>query len=174
MVLSKEEEQELIERVKEDPYFLRRIETQTETICLEAVERNGSALKYVKKQTPELCFKAVKENGWALEYVEKQTFKICLEAVKEDGYLLGLVGEKTEEMKLTSLFDDFESYDSDELEHFYEMLDPNENEINLIYELLERWDYQLPSYREIRLKLALDEIRLTESPYHILDQLYHH
>ena len=174
MVLSKEKEQEYIEKINKNPIFLKEIEDQTEVICLEAVERNGSALKYVKKQTPELCFKAVKEDGWALEYVEKQTFKICLEAVKEDGYLLGLVGEKTEEMKLTSLFDDFESYDSDELEHFYEMLDPNENEINLIYELLERWDYQLPSYREIRLKLALDEIRLTESPYHILDQLYHH
>lgn len=174
VALSKEQEQEYIKKVKKNPFFLKEIEDQTEAMCLEAVERNGSALKYVKKQTPELCFKAVKEDGWALEYIEKQTSKICLEALKEEAYVLGLIGEKTKEMKLTSLFNDFESYDSDEFEHFYEMLDTDENEINSIYKLLERWDCQLPSYQTVRLKLAVGEIELNQSPYHVLEQLYYH
>ena len=39
MRLSKEKERELIEKVKENPYALEDIETQTEAICLEAIKK---------------------------------------------------------------------------------------------------------------------------------------
>ena len=75
-------------------------------------------------------------------------------------------------MKLLSLFDDFQFCDSYEIDQFYKKIDTPTMEINLIYGLLEQWDYQLPSYQTIRSKIALNEIDLSNSPYHVLDQLY--
>ena len=193
MILSKEKEQEYIEKVKKDPIFLKEIEDQTEVICLEAVRRYGQVLEYVKEQTPELCLKAVKRDGWALEYVKDQTPEICLEAVKENIYALQFVKEKTlkicseavkqskwalqfvkeqtEEMKLMSLFNGYEPLD--EFDNFYDLIEAPTTEMNFIYALLKNSrEYQLPSYQKTRLKLALKQIRLTDSPYHVLEQLY--
>ena len=175
MVLSKEKEQELIEKVKRNPLSLGDIETQTEAICLEAVKQDGIALMYVQKPTDELCLVAVQRNGLALEYVKKQTPQICLEAVKEDGCALEFVEEQTEEIKLISLFGDYLYCDLDGLYDFYKENETTRTEVSLIYELLKNSrEYQTPSYQETRLKLALKQIRLTDSPYHVLEQLYHH
>ena len=174
MALSKEKEQAYIEKVKTDGCALEQIEEQTEAICLEAVKNIGGALKYVKEQTEAICLEAVKQDGLALEYVKDQTPEICLEAVKESGWALEYVNKKTEELKLTSLFDDFGFGGLDGLDMFYNTIVPLTNEMTLIYELLERWDGQLPSYQTVRLKLAVGEIELNQSPYHVLEQLYYH
>ena len=171
MILSKEKEQELIEKVKRNPLSLGDIETQTEAICLEAVKRDGWALEYVKKQTPELCLAAVRKNIYALQFVKEKTLKICSEAVKQSKWALQFVEKQTEEMKLMSLFDDY--HPLDEFDNFYDLIEAPTTEMDFIYALLKNSrEYQLPSYQETRLKLALKQIRLTDSPYHVLEQLY--
>lgn len=173
LALSKKKEQEYINKIKGEGWTLEQIEEQTELICLEAVKQNGRALRLVENQTEQICWEAAKEDGWSLEYVKNQTAKVGLEAVKESGWALEYVNMKTEEMKLASLFDDFQSCDSDELEDFYEFIDTPTSEMALIYGLLEQWGYQLPSYRFIRSQLVNQEICLNDSPYHVLDCLYY-
>ena len=195
MALSKEKEQEYIERVRMDGNELQSIDEQTEEvclegvkkngrvlemienktcdICLEAVKQNGLALTYVDKQTNEICFDAMRRNGFALRYAKEKSHKLSLEAVKQNGYALDCVVNQTEEIKLMSLFDDFRSCDLDELNDFYKAIDNPTKEMNLIYQLLEGYqDYHLPSYQETRLKLTLKEMDWDASPYLVLDQLY--
>ena len=205
MVLSKEEEQELIERVKEAPYFLRHIETQTEAICLEAVKRNawvlyyvknqteqicleavkqsGMTLEHVKKQTPEICLEAVKQNGLALEYVQEQTDEICLEAIKQNQWALYYVNNQIEELCLTALYGGKGTYDGcledltgDYTTHddvkLYGFIKSPTTEMKEVNEILKKNNFS--SYRQTRAQLVNKEISLTDSPYHVLEQLHHY
>ncbi len=63
-------EQKLICEVNKDPFILKNIENQTESICLAAVRKDGWALKYVKDQTERVCLEAIKENIEALFFGE--------------------------------------------------------------------------------------------------------
>ena len=175
MALSKEKEQEYIEKVKKDPMFLTEIETQTEAICLEAVKQKGWALEYVKEKTPEICLEAVKQNGMALEYVNEQTHRICLEAIKENGWSLEYIEEQTEELTLASfpnLSRMYQEWDLWNYSSFFKLLKNPTQEITSLYNLLEYWEERWPSYREIRSKLATGELTVHQSPYHVLDCLY--
>ena len=205
MVLSKKEEQELIERVKENPYFLRHIETQTEAICLEAVKHDGLALEYVQEQTYEICLEAVRQNGEALFYVIKHTKDLCLEAIKNDGRALGFVKNQTEELCLeaikqnqwalyyvnnqieelclTALYGGKGTYDGcledltgDYTTHddvkLYGFIKSPTTEMKEVNEILKKNNFS--SYRQTRAQLVNKEISLTDSPYHVLEQLHHY
>ena len=56
-------EQELLEKVKKNPWYLKQIpeELQTEEICLEAIKRNPDALDFVKQEylTKEMLLIAI-------------------------------------------------------------------------------------------------------------------
>ena len=96
--MNKELEQELIDKVKKDPFSLKNIKDQTEAICLAAVKQNGNILKKVKYKTHNICLEAVRENGNALRYVDHQTKDICLAAVRNNGYALQYVKNQIEEI----------------------------------------------------------------------------
>ena len=173
MALSKKKEQEYIEKVKQDGFYLKRIlKNQTREICLAAVRRNGMALQFVKEQTEEICLEAVKQKGSALKYVKNQTPEICLEAVKSNGRALEYTEEQTEELMLISLFGHYRFYEPYEIGCLDKKYENQTDEIKLIYGLLKQWNYRLPSQQTIRLKLTLNEINQNQSPYHILHQLY--
>ena len=83
------------------------------------------------------------------------------------------VEEQTEEIKLMSLFGKYDHLD--EFGDIYDLIEAPTTEMSFIYELFKNSrEYQIPSYQETRLELALKQIRLTDSPYHVLEQLYHH
>ena len=151
MNVLKDWEQETIEILKKDPMLLKDIKTQTEVVCLEAVKRNGSALLYVKNRTEMICLEAVKEKWSVLEYVENQTEEMCLEALFSEGVYKG------------------EEFDEED-EPIYEFIQSPTEEMTRIKEILMKT--KLKSYRQIRSRLANQEISLTDSPYHVLEQLY--
>lgn len=86
MCTNEQKYQEHLQKVKEDPFYLKYMpkDEQTEELCLTAVQENGWALAYVQEQTPTICLEAVRQDGWALQYVQQQTHKLCLEAVREN------------------------------------------------------------------------------------------
>lgn len=176
LVLPKEKERWLIEKVKGNPMLLRNIEIQTDEICLEAVKQNGDSLRYVKNQTPVICLESVKEYGHALRYVQKPTPKICLEAVKENHWALHRVRVQTEEMCLIALYNDSGIYDADSYDldpediMLYEFIESPTKEMEAVNKILENHEFK--SYRETRYRLANNEIGLNDSPYHVLKQLY--
>ena len=102
-VLTKDQEEEYIKKVKKEPLFLKEIETQTEAICLAAVSKMGKALKYVKNQTPEICMAAVKRSGKAIQYVKNQTEELCLEAMKKSPMSLEFVENQTDDICLEAI-----------------------------------------------------------------------
>ena len=75
--------EEVLEIIRQEPYLLHDVQTQTSELCLEAVRRTGLSLFYVKHQTPEICFEAVKQNATALRYAKEQTLEICLVALSQ-------------------------------------------------------------------------------------------
>lgn len=193
MALSKKKEQEYIEKVKRDGRYLNRIKkNQTEAICLVAVKQDGWVLKFVKKPTEEILLEAirnykvpfgsvlegivnptenlywiaVKEDGLELEYVKNQTLKICLEAVKRCGWALEYVENQIGEVCLVALLQDSRSY---------KYIESPTKEMQYLHSTIQKkWKNGLPSYRVIRSKLTVGEIDLTDSPYHVLEQLCSH
>ena len=74
MALSKKKEQEYIEKVKQDGFYLKRIlKNQTREICLEAVKRCGWALEYVENQIGEVCLVALLQDSRSYKYIESPT-----------------------------------------------------------------------------------------------------
>ena len=192
MTLSKEREQEYINMVRENPYFLKKVETQTPKICLEAVKENGRALQYVKNQTEEICLTAVKQNGRSLVYVKDQTEKICLEAIKESGralrYVLNqtdkicletikedvgalrYIKNQTEEICLRALFENNVYGDTDIVYQIYVRIQSPTTEMKKVERIL-RKGHLLP-YRQIRYQLVNGELEVNDSPYHVLEKMY--
>lgn len=72
---------EIIKKLKEDPYYLEYVEHQDEELCLIAVQRNGFALQFVKKQTEKICLEAIKQTGSALKFVQNQTPQFCIDVL---------------------------------------------------------------------------------------------
>ncbi len=104
--MNKESELKLIKQVKADPFSLKYIKNQTETICLEAVKKEWLALRHVKDQTEQICLAAVKDYGLSLLYVKNQTEAICLAAVKQDAGALDYVKNQTEAICLEAIRQD--------------------------------------------------------------------
>jgi hypothetical protein len=112
-------------KVKKDPWFLREaliqntaiclaavsanghtlkhVKNQTEAICLAAVKNSGMALVFAKNQTPEICLAAIKSAPEAFAYVKNQTEEICTEAIKKEGWLFNLVKDQTVELCILAL-----------------------------------------------------------------------
>lgn len=184
-----ERECNLVEFVRKDGLFLARIQDQTPELCLEAVKENGLALKFVKYQTEEICLAAIKQYSGALEYVKEQTPEICLEALKQNGMLLGIIKEQTPAMCMEAvkqcgyalMYVEDQTVDLC-LEAIWNKVSSYEyakcvnKEITQLYSLLR--DIQAsnssPSYRNIRYQLVRRKTNLNRSPYHVLEQLYHH
>lgn len=84
--ISEINEQDLIQLVNKNGYYLKYIDknNQTERICLAAVKQYSFSLKFVKNQTEKICLEAVKNNGYSLKYVLNKTEKIILEAYKQN------------------------------------------------------------------------------------------
>ena len=61
-----------LEKVKQNPYYLRCVKEQTLEMCLVAVQKDWRALQFVKNQTPEICMEAVRQDWRAFEYVENK------------------------------------------------------------------------------------------------------
>lgn len=176
MKISQKTEEKYLEKVRANGLYLKRLKkSQTPAICLEAVKQNGLALMYVENQTHDICLEAVKQNPLVLTYVKEQTSKICLEAIKEDALVLIDVNHPTEEMMMSSLLGllQDESFDRRNYRQFYELIKNSTEEIQLIYELLERLRDKNYSYRWIRHQLVIGQLSKRRSPYHVLECLYH-
>lgn len=171
--LSKEKEQELIEKIKVGVLSLRDVETQTEAICLAAMERDGEELVYVKHRTEKICFEAVRNRGETLMYMEEKTPRICLEAVKQDGWALEWVKERSEEICLASSLNLYGGWKYLDYETFFNLLGSYNDESISMSRLLNYWNTELPSYRSIRRLIAQGEIKVDKSPYHVLERLYY-
>lgn len=93
----KNSEQNIILQLKEDGYYIEKIEKTPER-CMIAVKQNGSALRVIPEDmhTYELCLQAVQQAGEAIKYVSKKIIneELCLIAVKNDGMALKLVPSK--------------------------------------------------------------------------------
>lgn len=93
--MTREQELDIIEKIKTGEIEFKDVDEQTEDICVAAIEFLGCNLAYVKEQTERLCFLAINTHDNTLKYVRNQTEEMCLEAVGFDPYDLRYVHNQT-------------------------------------------------------------------------------
>ena len=180
-----------LEAVKENGWALKFVKEQTEEICLTAVKRSGWALEYVKNKTKNLCLEAIRRNGPAIRFVPEQTPDLCWEAIQQDPTTLGMIQKPTQKLCLeavkknamvlesvrtfelfSSMFDElgliasFQAYQPHLASHLWTQ------EMDEIKQFIHQaWNDETVSYQNIRLQLALGQLKLNQSPYHVLEHL---
>lgn len=168
-VLTKDQEEEYIKKVKKNPMFLKEIETQIEAICVAAVSKMGKALKYVKHQTPEICMAAVKRSGKAIQYVKNQTEELCLEAMKKSPMSLEFVENQTDDICLEAIKKDSVAFKHVKNKNHKICLEAIKKDRRILRELkktsnklcLELVKYDSEYVFEFEMKEVTDEVYLT-------------
>ena len=125
------EDKELINKVTNNPLYIREIENPSEEIVLKAIRKNPSVIKYIKDKPFRVQEEAVKLNQLVVEYIENPSEDICIlavkllwnslkniknptynvlkEAVKAKGWALQFVDEKTEELCIMAVSKDYDA-----------------------------------------------------------------
>lgn len=127
------EDKELINKILNNPLYIKEIENPSEELILKAIGKNPFVIQYIKnKFTSETINKtAVKLNPLVIEYIEnpseeisimavkilwnslryikEPTYNVLKEAVKAKGWAIQFIGNKTEELCLLAVSKDYDS-----------------------------------------------------------------
>jgi hypothetical protein len=69
-------EEEQIELVKKQYWYIDYIDNPSEKVCLAAIKQNAWAIKYITNPNIEVCLEAIKQNGWSIQFVKKPTLEM--------------------------------------------------------------------------------------------------
>lgn len=128
-----QEDKELINKILNNPLYIREVENPSEELILKAIGKNPSVIQYINnKLRSEVINKtAVKLNPLVIEYIEdpsedisimavkilwnslryikKPSYNVLKEAVKAKGWAIQFIEDKTEELCLLAVSKDYDS-----------------------------------------------------------------
>ena len=96
-------DKELIEKVKYDPEYIKRIKNPSEAVQLAAVSEDPYAIEYIKNPTESVQLAAASENAYVIQYIENPIEAVQLLAIEEDEELIKYIKNPTAAVQLAAV-----------------------------------------------------------------------
>ena len=109
-------EQEQIEKVRYDGYYIQYIDNPTEAVQLAAVKENAYAIEFIKKPTEAVQLAAVNQTGYAIRYIKDPSEVVQIAAIKNSPHAIFYINEPTLQMIKLHLL--YHRYDANELSNY--------------------------------------------------------
>ena len=100
-------EQQLINKVLNNPVIIRVIDNPSEKVQLAAVNQNGNVIGYIIEKgiipSEKVQLAAVNQNGWAIEFIKNPSEKVQLAAVNKSSFAIKYIDNPSEKVQLAAI-----------------------------------------------------------------------
>ena len=96
-------EEEKIELINKNVYYIKHFKNPSLELQLEAVRQDVDSIQYIKNPSLSVQLEAVRHKGFSIQYIKNPSLEVQLEAVTQDPYCIGKIKKPCTKVQLKAL-----------------------------------------------------------------------